>query len=109
MVETDQPPGCPSCSVIASRRKERRLQRLRDIPVAGPVKVLWSKYRSYRCEETACDRLSFFESPGRCGAVRARPAGSGTTSWLLSSLWPGRFGDSRRVRRVLVDGPGGAE
>jgi transposase len=37
------------------------LQRLRDIPVAGPVEVLWSKYRWY-CEEPACDRLSFFES-----------------------------------------------
>jgi hypothetical protein len=60
-VETDQPPGCPSCGVISSRRKERRLQPLRDIPVAGPVEVLWSKYRWY-CEEPACDRLSFFES-----------------------------------------------
>ena len=61
IIETDQLPGCPSCGVIASRRKERRLQRLRDIPVAGPVDVLWSKYRWY-CEESACDRLSFFES-----------------------------------------------
>lgn len=53
--------GCPSCGVIAARRKERRFQRLRDIAVAGQVDVLWSKYRWY-CEETACDRLSFFES-----------------------------------------------
>ncbi len=58
IVETDQPPGC---GVISSRRKERRLQRLRDIPVAGPVEVFWSKYRWY-CEEPACGRLSFFES-----------------------------------------------
>jgi transposase len=61
VVETDQPPGCPGCGVISSRRKERRLQRLRDIPVAGPVDVLWSKYRWY-CDEPVCDRLSFFES-----------------------------------------------
>jgi transposase len=61
IVETDQPPGCPSYGVISSRRKERRFQRLRDIPVAGPVEVLWSKYRWY-CQEVACDRLSFFES-----------------------------------------------
>jgi transposase len=47
--------------VVSSRRKERRFQRIRDIPVAGPVEVLWSKYR-WHCEETACDRLSFFES-----------------------------------------------
>jgi hypothetical protein len=37
IIETDQPQGCPSCGVISSRRKERRFQRLRDIPVAGPV------------------------------------------------------------------------
>jgi hypothetical protein len=55
IIETDQPPGCPSFGVIASGRKERRVQRLRDIPVAGPVEVLWSKYRWY-CEEPACDR-----------------------------------------------------
>ncbi|WP_437773422.1 transposase family protein [Arthrobacter sp. KNU40] len=61
VVETDQPPGCPTCGVMASRRKERRFQRLRDIPIAGPVAVLWSKYRWY-CEEPACDRFSFFES-----------------------------------------------
>ncbi|KRE71192.1 ISL3 family transposase [Arthrobacter sp. Soil762] len=61
IVETDQPPGCPTCGVVASRRKERRLQRIRDIPVAGAVEVLWSKYRWY-CEERACARLSFFES-----------------------------------------------
>jgi transposase len=60
IIETGVLPGCPSCGVIASRRKERRLQRLRDIPVAGPVKVLWSKYRWY-CEESAWGRLSFFE------------------------------------------------
>jgi len=61
IVESDELPGCPSCGVIASRRKERRFQRVRDIPVAGPVDVFWSKYRWY-CEEPACDRLSFFES-----------------------------------------------
>ncbi|WP_457973917.1 transposase [Arthrobacter sp. D1-17] len=60
IIQGDQLPGCPSCGVIVSRRKERRFQRLRDVPVAAPVNVLWSKYRWY-CEEPACDRLSFFE------------------------------------------------
>ena len=32
-----------------------------DTKFLGPVDVLWSKYRWY-CEESACDRLSFFES-----------------------------------------------
>jgi transposase len=61
IVETDQPPGCPSCGVDATRRKERRFQRIRDIPVAGAVELLWSKYR-WHCEERACPQLSFFES-----------------------------------------------
>ena len=51
IVETDQPPGCPTCGVVATRRKERRFQRIRDIPVVGALEVLWSKYRWY-CEET---------------------------------------------------------
>ncbi|WAP50555.1 transposase family protein [Arthrobacter sp. ATA002] len=70
IVETDQPPGCPTCGVIAVRVKERRHQRLRDIPVAGPVEVAWSKYRWY-CDEPACPRLSFFESTAQVPA-RAR-------------------------------------
>jgi transposase len=61
IIETDQPPGCPTCGVVATRRKERRFQRIRDIPVAGAVEVIWSKYR-WHCEEPACARLSFFES-----------------------------------------------
>lgn len=73
IVETDQPPGCPTCGVVASRRKERRFQRIRDIPVAGPVEVLWSKYRWY-CEEPACGRLSFFESTAQVPR-RARSTG----------------------------------
>ena len=36
-------------------------QRIRDIPVAGAVQVLWSKSRWY-CDEPVCARLSFSES-----------------------------------------------
>ncbi|MFE4230370.1 hypothetical protein ACFRJ8_21050 [Arthrobacter sp. NPDC056886] len=64
IVETDQQPGCPSCGVVASRRKERRFQRVRDIPVAGAVEVLWPKYRWHR-EEPECARLPLFESTAR--------------------------------------------
>ncbi|MDP9982277.1 transposase [Pseudarthrobacter oxydans] len=73
IVETDQPPGCPSCGVVATRRKERRFQRIRDIPVAGAVEVLWSKYR-WHCEEPKCARLSFFESTAQVPR-RARSTG----------------------------------
>ncbi|MGM0929167.1 MAG: ISL3 family transposase [Actinomycetota bacterium] len=55
-VESELPPGCPDCGTISARRKARRLQRLRDIPVAGPVQVLW------KCEEPACERKSFSEA-----------------------------------------------
>ena len=60
-VESERPPGCPDCGTVAVRRKGRRLQCLRDIPVAGPVRVLWNKYRWF-CDEPACDRKSFSEA-----------------------------------------------
>jgi hypothetical protein len=49
------------------------LPAARDIPVAGPMDVLWSKYRWY-CEEPACGRLSFFESTTQVPR-RTRPTG----------------------------------
>ena len=36
-IETTALAGCPSCGVISTRVHSRRPQRLRDIPVAGPV------------------------------------------------------------------------
>ena len=88
IVETDQPPGCPSCGFTASRRKERRFQRLRDIHVAGPVEVLWSKYRWY-CQEAACDRLSFFESTPQVPR-RARSTGQLREHLVDAVIRPGR-------------------
>ncbi len=35
IVGSEQPPRCPSCGVVATPQKERRFQRIRDIPVAG--------------------------------------------------------------------------
>ncbi|UKA62096.1 ISL3 family transposase [Arthrobacter sp. FW306-04-A] len=55
------PSGLPKLRGHCIPAEERRFQRIRDIPVAGPVEVLWSKYRWY-CEEPVCERLSFFES-----------------------------------------------
>lgn len=39
--------GCPSCGVISTRVHSRRPQRLRDIPVAGPLEVVWAKRRFF--------------------------------------------------------------
>ncbi|MFJ6314434.1 ISL3 family transposase [Pseudarthrobacter oxydans] len=52
--------GCPSCGVISTRVHSRRPQRLRDIPVAGPVEVVWAK-RRYFCDEYLCPRQTFTE------------------------------------------------
>ena len=90
IVETDQPPGCPSCGVVSTRRKERRVQRIRDIPIAGAVEVLWSKYR-WHCEEPACPRLSFYESTTQVPRrARPRPA-SGARSLTRSSIPAGPY------------------
>jgi hypothetical protein len=44
IVETDQPPGRPTRGVVASRRKERRFQRIPASPDRAE-EVLRSKYR----------------------------------------------------------------
>src|SRR3954462_9103640 len=44
-VESPAPPGCPVCGVLAGRVHSRRRQRLRDLPVAGPIEVVWVKRR----------------------------------------------------------------
>lgn len=66
-----RPTGMAAMVLADGRRRitvETDKPRIRDIPVAGAVKLLWSKYLWY-CEERACPRLSFFESialvPGR--------------------------------------------
>ena len=73
VVESEQLPGCPSCGVVATRRKERRFQRIRDIAIGGKIEVVWRKYRWY-CQELECQRLSFFESTAQVPS-RARSTG----------------------------------
>ena len=90
MVEADQPPGCPGCGVIAVRRKGRRLQRLRDIPVAGPVELVWNKYRWF-CDEAACPRKSFSE------ATKQVPRFARSTRRLKESLVSAVVDSSRAV------------
>ncbi|MET1156692.1 ISL3 family transposase [Arthrobacter sp.] len=110
IVETDQPPGCPTCGVVATRRKERRFQRIRDIPVAGALEVLWSKYRWY-CEEPKCSRLSFFESTAqvlRCarstGRLRDHVVDAVISSGLAVSATAAAFAVSwRMVRAALTE------
>ncbi len=44
-VESTDQPGCPVCGVLAGRVHSRRRQQLRDLPVAGPVELVWVKRR----------------------------------------------------------------
>jgi len=59
-VESTAPPGCPQCGVLAVRRHSERRQRLRDVPVAGPVELVWVKRRWF-CDEGRCRRGTFSE------------------------------------------------
>lgn len=60
VVQSLAPPGCPSCGVIATRVHARREQVVRDVPVAGPVQVVWAK-RRWVCAEVRCGRRTFWE------------------------------------------------
>ena len=60
-VEATSPPGCPACGVISVRVHSRRRQRVRDIPVAGSLEVIWCKRRWF-CDEWRCERGTFAES-----------------------------------------------
>jgi len=45
---------------VAERVHSRRRQRVRDVPVAGAVEVVWRKRRWF-CDEARCDRGTFAE------------------------------------------------
>jgi len=60
-VESTSPPGCPACGVISVRVHSRRRQRIRDVPVAGALEVVWCKRRWF-CDEQRCGRDTFAES-----------------------------------------------
>ena len=59
-VESTEPPGCPVCGALAVRVHSRRRQQLRDLPVAGPVQLVWIKRRWF-CDQGRCPRGTFSE------------------------------------------------
>lgn len=61
VVESADPPGCTTCGVIATRVHSRRRQRLRDVPVAGRLEVVWVKRRWF-CDEAPCPAGTFTEA-----------------------------------------------
>jgi len=59
-VVSTAPPGCPQCGVLARRVHSRRRQRLADVPVGGPVELVWLK-RHWYCDQERCARGAFSE------------------------------------------------
>ena len=102
-VVSTSPPGCPVCGVVSGRVHSRRRQRIRDVPVAGAVEVVWCKRRWF-CDEALCARGTFAEStiqvpPRARSTVRLRAA---LVAAVVSS---GRaIRDRTRSRGVVVAG-----
>ena len=91
-VESTDPPGCPVCGVLAGRVHSRRRQRLRDLPVAGPVELVWVKRRWF-CDQGRCPRGTFSEVTDQV------PAFARSTARLCQAL----------VAAVVVSGRAAAE
>ena len=91
-VESTDPAGCPVCGVLASRVQSTRRQRLRDLPVAGPVEVVWVKRRWF-CDQPRCARGTFSEVTDQV------PAFARSTARLCQSL----------VAAVVVSGRAASE
>jgi transposase len=65
--------ACPACGVLTSRVHQRTRQRVRDVPVAGAVVVVWDK-RRFSCQEVLCPKRTFTEHTGQV-PPRARSTG----------------------------------
>jgi transposase len=91
-VESTAPPGCPQCGVLAVRVHSRRRQRLRDLPVAGPVELVWAK-RRWCCDQARCSRGTF------SGVTDQVPAFARSTARLAQAL----------VAAVVVSGRAASE
>ena len=92
-VESVDPPGCPVCGVLAARVHSRRRQRLRDLPVAGPVELVWVKRRWF-CDQSRCPRGTFSE------VTEQVPAFARSTARLCQALVAAVVVSDRAVSEV---------
>jgi transposase len=92
-VETTAPPGCPQCGVFAQRVHSRRRQRLRDLPVAGPVELVWVKRRWF-CDQARRSRGAFSEVTDQV------PAFARSTARLAQALMTAVVVSGRAVNQV---------
>lgn len=122
-VESTARPVCTGCGTPSTRVHSTRPHKLRDIPVAGPVTLIWRK-RRFTCLNTACDKVTFSEateqvpayarSTGRLKvqlaeavAVSGRAAGEVARAfrvswWLVQSVLTAAAGTAGRVDDVVV-------
>jgi transposase len=94
-VEATTEAGCPSCGVISARVHSRRPQRLRDIPVAGPVQVIWAKRRFF-CDEYLCPRRTFAEETAQV------PRRARSTRRLRDALMAAVIGSGRAAAEAAA-------
>jgi hypothetical protein len=91
VVESTGVPGCPACGVVSVPVKDRRLQRLRDVPLAGGrCGAMVQAALLLRAHETLSDRArarlrTVFETDDPTGQLRVLLASgsleeAGTTS-----------------------------
>ena len=109
VIVSTEPPGCPACGVISTRVHQRTRQRVRDIPIAGAVEVVWCKGR-WICAEDLCARATFAEStlqvPARARSIiRLRHA----LVVAVVSWGPSCERDRPRPRGAVVGGPSGPD
>jgi transposase len=103
-VESTAPPGCPQCGVLAVRVHSRRRQRLRDLPVAGPVELVWVKRRWF-CDQARCRRGTFSEVTDQVPAFArstARLAQALVTAVVVSGRAASEVARAHRVSWWLV-------
>ncbi|WP_441401059.1 ISL3 family transposase [Arthrobacter sp. 2YAF22_2] len=87
-VEAITEAGCPSCGVIGTRVHSRRPQGLRDIPVGGPIEVVWAERRFF-CDEYLCPRRTFTEETAQVPR-RARSTRRLREAWVAAVIGSGR-------------------
>jgi transposase len=103
-VESTDPPGCPVCGVLAGRVHSRRRQRLRDLPVAGPVELVWVKRRWF-CDQARCARGTFSEVTDQVPAFArstARLCQALVTAVVVSGRAASEVAQAHRVSWWLV-------
>ena len=94
-IEVSGRPFCPACGAAGSKVHSSRSQRVRDIPVAGEVTVIWRKRRWF-CVTATCPKRTFSESTEQV------PPYARSTMRLREALVTAVTGAGRAAREVAA-------